>query len=78
MAAPVVVDESAAVFATGAAALAVVDRAVDAVADPVADPLVADPPVADPPAGDPLVAGAVVVGPPLACGALTAAGRAPS
>ena len=74
MAAPLVADEPAAVFTTGAAAPPVVERPLD----DVADPLVADPPLADPLVADPLVAGAVVVEPPLADGALIAAGRAPS
>src|SRR5687767_2157652 len=69
MAAPLGVDESAAVFATGAVAPPVADPPLDDVADPLAaDPLPADPPAA----------GAVVVDPPLFDGALTAAGRAPS
>ena len=79
MAAPLVADEPAAVFTTGAAAPPVVERPLDDVADPLfADPLFADPLLADPLLADPLVAGPVVVEPPLVGCALTAAGRAPS
>lgn len=69
-AAPVVLDEPAAVFATGAVAARDVDRPPGDVADPpAAVAVVVDPPLADGAVDPPL---------PLVGGALTAAGRAPS